>query len=84
MKLKNVIIGECVSKIAKNAFKGSKKLKNITINSTIINSVGKNSFKGISKKATIYIKGTKSQYKNTVSIIKSSGIAETVRFKRKK
>ncbi|MCR5099430.1 MAG: leucine-rich repeat domain-containing protein [Lachnospiraceae bacterium] len=72
------------TKICKQAFSGSKKLKTIVIKGKI-SSVGKNAFNNINNKATIQIKATKANYKKEVKLIKkSSTIPKTVKFKRVK
>lgn len=50
-KASGAVIGKNIKTIGKNAFYGCKKLKRITIHSTILKSVGKNAVKGISGKA---------------------------------
>lgn len=60
-----------VTGISKNAFKGAKKLKKITIKSTEIKSMGKNAFAKISPKAKIKVPSKKlASYKK---LIKKSG-----------
>ena len=72
-----------VKAIAKNAFKGKKKLKKIVIQSPYLTKVGKNAFKGISKKAKIYV--PKKQYKKYKKLIakKSTGYGKTMSMKKK-
>lgn len=72
-----------VKKIGKEAFSGAKNVKTITIQGNIT-SVGKNAFKGINKKAVFKIKASSENYKRIVSLIKKSGVAKTVTFKRVK
>ncbi|HAK58533.1 MAG TPA: hypothetical protein DCP06_06095 [Lachnospiraceae bacterium] len=71
-----------VTSIAKNAFKGNKKIKLVTILADRLSFVGKNAFKGISPKARIMISGNKKQFRDTVKRIKKSGIGKKVRFIR--
>lgn len=60
-----------VTGISKNAFKGVKKLKKITVKSTAIKVIGKNAFSGISPKAKIKVPAKKlSSYRK---LIKKSG-----------
>ena len=68
-----------VTKINKNAFKGCKKLKKVTIKAKSLKSIGKNAFKGIAKKAVIKVpKAKKKAYKK---LLKKAKIAKTVRVK---
>ena len=54
-KLKKAAVGKNVLSIAKGAFQGDGKLKNITIKSKKLKTVGKNAVKGIHKKAVIKV-----------------------------
>lgn len=56
-KLKNVTVGKYVEVIGKEAFRGCKNLKTITIKSTKLtkNTVGKNAFKSTNKKLVIKV-----------------------------
>lgn len=68
-----------VTKINKNAFKGCKKLKKVTIQAKSLKSIGKNAFKGIAKKAVIKVpKAKKKAYKK---LLKKAKIAKTIRVK---
>ena len=68
-----------VTSIEKNAFKGCKNLKSISIKSTTLKKVGKNAFKGIHKKAVIKVpKKLKKEYKK---LFRKKGQAETVKIK---
>jgi len=81
-KLKKVVIGKNIRKINKNAFKGCKNLKKITIQTTALtkSSIGKNAFKKINAKAVIKVPQTKiKKYKN---FIKAAGAAKTVIFRK--
>lgn len=72
-----------VTEISEKAFANNKNLKTIIIPSTV-KKIGKNAFKGINKKAVIYLKGmTSKQRKSLKKQIKDSGIAKTVKIKRK-
>ncbi len=63
-KLTNVTIGKYVTKIGKQAFYKSAKLKKVTIKSTGVKSIGSKAFQGIYKKAVIKTpKSKKSAYK---------------------
>ncbi len=77
----SVTIHSGIKYIGENAFNGAKKLKTITIQGNI-NKIGKNAFKGINKKAVFKIKASASNYKKIVNLIKKSGVAKTVTFKR--
>lgn len=81
-KLKKVIIGKNIKKINANAFKGCKKLSNITIRATQLTkkSIGKNAFKNISAKATIQVPSTK--LKKYQKFIKAAGVPKTIVFKK--
>ena len=59
-------IGQNVKSIGKNAFKGCKKLKKITIKANKSLKVGKNAFKKIHKKAVIKVKGVKGNTKKKI------------------
>ena len=74
-------IPSTVKKIGKEAFKGAKNLKTITIKGNVT-SIGKDAFSGINSKATFKIKATKTNYNKIVSRIKKSGVAKTVKFQR--
>ena len=82
--LKKVKIGKktyTVTLIAKNAFKGCKKLKKVTIKATKLKSIGKNAFKGIYKKATFKV--PKKQLKKYKKLIKKkkTGFKKTMKVK---
>lgn len=79
----SVTLPSTVKKIGKSAFQGTKNLKTISIQGNII-SIGKNAFKGINKKAVFKIKASAKNYKRIVSLIKKSGVAKTVTYKRVK
>lgn len=79
----SVTLPSTVKKIGKSAFEGAKNLKTISIQGNIT-SIGKNAFKGINKKAVFKIKASAENYKRIVSLIKRSGVAKTVTFKRVK
>ena len=70
-----------VISIAKNAFKGCKKLKKVTIKATKLKSIGKNAFKGIYKKATFKV--PKKQLKKYKKLIqkKKTGFKKTMKVK---
>ena len=71
-----------VTSIAKNAFKGCKKLKKVTIKATKLKSIGKNAFKGIYKKATFKV--PKKQLKKYKKLIqkKKTGFVKTMKVKK--
>lgn len=80
-KIKSVIIGKNVKKIGKEAFRGCKKLKKITIKSEALKSVGKNAIKNIDKKATIKV--PKKQYSKYKKLFKSkTGYKKTMKIKK--
>ncbi len=80
-KLKSVVIGKNVKKIAANAFKGCKSLKKITIKSKKLKSVGKNAIKNINKKAVI--KAPKAKLKAYKKLFKkSTGYKKTMKIKK--
>lgn len=70
-----------VTAINKNAFKGCKKLKTITVNSTAIKKVGANAFKGIYKSAKIKVPSSK--LKNYKKIFKGKGQGKKVKIVKK-
>ena len=70
-----------VTSITKNAFKGCKKLKKVTIKAAKLKSIGKNAFKGIYKKATFKV--PKKQLKKYKKLIqkKKTGFKKTMKVK---
>lgn len=72
-KLTTVVIGANVKIIGKNAFKGCKNVKKITIKSKKLTAakVAKNAFKGINKKATVKV--PKNKVKAYTKIVKVKG-----------
>ena len=80
-KVKFVVNGKTVSakvtSINKNAFKGCKKLKKLTIKSKYIKTIGKQAFKGVSKKCSI--KAPKKKYKIYKSCLKKAGFKGKVK-----
>lgn len=81
-KLKYLTIGKNIKSIGKNAFKGCKKLKSITIKTKKLTTknTGAASFKGIYAKATIKVPKTK--YKAYKTLLKKKGVGKKARFKR--
>ena len=70
-----------VTAIAKNAFKGCKKLKKVTIKTTKLKSIGKNAFKGIYKKATFKVpKKYLKKYKKMFT--KKTGFVKTMKVRK--
>ena len=70
-----------VTAIAKNAFKGCKKLKTITIKSVSLKKVGKNAIKGINKKAKIKVpKKYLKKYKKLFT--KKAGFVKTMKVRK--
>lgn len=71
-----------VTSIAKNAFKGCKKLKKVTIKAAKLKSIGKNAFKGIYKKATFKVpKKYLKKYKKLIQK-KKTGFVKTMKVKK--
>ena len=79
-KLKNVVISEGIKKIGKESFAGCKKLRKITINTTVLKKVGKNAFKGIHKKCVIKVPSNK--FKNYKKKFKKKGQSKKVKIKK--
>lgn len=74
-KLKKVVIGKNIKKIGKNAFKGCKNLKKITIKTKSLKAgtVGKNALRGCNAKLQVKVpKGKKTLYKN---LFKKAGVS---------
>lgn len=70
-----------VTAIAKNAFKGCKKLKTITVKSVSLKKIGKNAIKGISKKAKIkapkkYLKKYKKLFTKKTGFVKTMKVGK--------
>jgi len=78
-KLKSVVIGKNVKKIAPKAFMGCKSLKKITIKSKVLKKVGKKAFKGINKKAVIKV--PKNKKKVYTKLLKGKGQSKKVKIK---
>lgn len=77
-KLTNVTIGKYVTKIGKQAFYKSAKLKKVTIKSTGVKTIGSKAFQGIYKKAVIKVpKSKKTAYKKLLK----NKMAKTVKVK---
>ena len=77
-KIKRVTIGNNVTKINANAFKGCKNLKTIIIKSKKLKYIGKNAFKGINSKAKIKVPAKKLKaYKR---LFKKKGLKPTVKI----
>ena len=75
-KLKKVVIGKNIKKIGKNAFKGCKNLKKITIKTKSLKAgtVGKNALRGCNAKLQVKVpKGKKAAYKK---LLKKAGISK--------
>ncbi len=79
--IKKLTISKNIKEIGVGAFEKAKNLKTITIKGKV-KTIGKDAFKGINKNATIKIKSDSKNYKKIVKLIKASGIAKTVKFKR--
>ena len=80
-KLTTLTIGKNVKTIGKNAFSGCKKLKTITLKTSLLTAktVGANAFKNIYKKATFKCPKKKvSEYKK---LLIKKGAPKTCKFK---
>lgn len=80
-KVTGITIGSNVSGIGREAFRGCKNLKKITINSTKLKSVGKNALKGIHRKAVIKVKNSK--LKDYKTLFKGKGQKKSVKIIKK-
>ncbi len=71
-----------VTKINKNAFKNCKKLKKLTIRTTVLKSIGKNAFKGVKK--NIKIKVPKKKLKKYKKMLKKkkTGLKKTAKISK--
>lgn len=78
-KITAVEIGENITTVGAGAFKGSKNLSNISITASITK-ISKNAFAGIAPNAVFKIKGTKEDFDRIVTLLKESGVADTVTF----
>lgn len=79
-KVTKVTVGSNVTKIGKEAFSNTKKLKQIVIKSTKLKSVGKNALKGINGKAKIKVPKKKlSSYKK---LFKKKGQGKNVKISK--
>lgn len=74
IKLKKITVGKNVKVVGKNAFSGCKKLKKITIKSTVLITVGKNAVKGTDKK--LIIKVPKKKIKAYKVLFKKAGLGK--------
>lgn len=79
-KVTNVTVGSNVSKIGKEAFRNTSKLKKITIKTTKLKSVGKNALKGIYSKATIKV--PKKKYAAYKKLFKGKGQGKKVKIQK--
>ena len=79
--LKTIIIPATVRSIGKQAFAGCKNLKSIIIRTPYLTkkSVGAKAFKGISSKAVIKV--PKKQLKAYKKLLKTKGVAKSVKIK---
>ena len=76
----DVKLGDNITKISKNAFKGDKNLEHIELTDSI-ESIAKNAFKGIAKDAVFTIKAaSEEEFNRIVDLIKKSGVGENVTF----
>ena len=77
-KLEKVVVGENVTTLGKNVFKGDSKLKTITIKSKKIKKVGSNALKGIDKRAKIKVPSSK--LKSYKKMLKGKGQGNKVKI----
>ena len=75
------MIGKNVKKIGKQAFWNCKKLKKVTVKSTVLKSVGKQAFKGISVKAKITV--PKKKYKAYTKLFRKAKTGKSVKIVKK-
>lgn len=80
-KLTQAVIGKNVKKIGKQAFWNCKKLKKVTVKSTVLKSVGKQAFKGISVKAKITV--PKKKYKAYTKLFRKAKTGKSVKIVKK-
>ena len=78
-KLSSVKIGTNVKTIGVGAFKGCKKLRNITINTTKLNKVGSKAFSGTHKNAVVKVPSKK--LKSYQKLLKGKGLAKNSKIK---
>ncbi|MBO4415625.1 MAG: CotH kinase family protein [Lachnospiraceae bacterium] len=80
--LEKIELGASVTTIEPGAFNGADNLKEITITAGKIKNVPKGTFEGIPDDTVFTLKATKKQYKSLKKLLKKSGLAKTVKFKR--
>ena len=76
----SVVIGNNITKINANAFRGCSKLKTVTIKGTGLTKIGGNAFKGISSK--VVFKVPKSRLKKYKGMIKKAGAPKGSKIKK--
>ncbi|WP_026494898.1 InlB B-repeat-containing protein [Butyrivibrio sp. WCD3002] len=81
-KITSMTTGKYLTDVGKNTFKGAKNLKTFFFKGKLT-TVDKNAFKNINKKATIKIKAGKKDFNTSKKLIQKSGIAKSVKIKRK-
>ncbi len=81
--IKSVKLGNNVTTIGKNAFRGCANLKKITINAATLTTIEKDAFKGINKKAVFTLTGTPDEIARAKALImnKSTGYKKSMKFK---
>lgn len=80
-KLKKVVIGKNITAVGKNAFRGCKKLKTITIKGKNIKKIGVGAFAGINKKAVIKVPKKKlGKYKKLLKKAKLSNKVKVLAY----
>ena len=79
-KLKNVVISEGIKTIGAECFSGCKKLKKITVDSTVVTKVGKDALKGVAKKCVILVPSKK--FKKYKKVFKKKGQGKKVKVKK--
>jgi len=77
--LTTLVLGKNVTKVGKNAFRGSSSLKKITFKNPLMKSFGKNAFRGISKSAVINVNNSK--VNKFTSLLKKTGLNKNVTIK---
>ena len=79
--LTDVTLSNGVSEIKTQAFDGCANLATITLTDSITK-IGDKAFRGINSNAVFEIKANKKNYQRIIKLIKDSGIADGITFKR--
>lgn len=77
--LTTLVLGKNVTKVGKNAFRGSSNLNRITFKNPLMKSFGKNAFRGISKTAVINVNNSK--INKFTSLLKKTGLNKNTTIK---